>query len=184
MLFFHHLKICFNNYNQFLDQLYNNTTLLFSLKPSIADQIAEAIPHFSQVAMPGFGNIIRTRAWKVVIKTIASHAFKKTTAYAPAFEPQDCFPMMNSKDVVGQLLLPIHMIIPGFLEYFILEANIDQLVEANKLSTTLRDLTIRIFIASIREIDLYIATLQELHLTYVVFEKEKDCFYCKFGARA
>lgn len=80
MLFSHYLKVCFNNYNQFSDQLYNNTISLFSLKSPTADQMAEAIPHFPWVAMPGFGSTTRTQAWKVVVKTIASRAFKETTA--------------------------------------------------------------------------------------------------------
>lgn len=54
MLFFHHLEVCFNNYNQFSDQFYNNITSLLSLKLPITDQMVEVIPHFLQAVMPGF----------------------------------------------------------------------------------------------------------------------------------
>lgn len=62
MLFSHHLEVCFNNYNQFSDQLYNNLTFLFSLMPSTKDQMAEIIPHFLQVAMLRFESTTRILA--------------------------------------------------------------------------------------------------------------------------
>lgn len=120
----------------------------------------------------------------MVVKTITSCAFEKTTAYAPASEPQDCLPMMNSKDVLGRLLLLLYMMIPGFPERLALETNIDRLVEAYKLSAALRDSATRISIVSIGEMDLYIATLQQLLLARVVSEEEKHCLYQEFGARA
>lgn len=74
--------------------------------------------------------------------------------------------------------------IPGSPECLVLETDIDQLVEAYKLSAALLDSAIRISIASIGEMDLYIATLQQLRLAHVVSEEEKHCLHQEFGARA
>lgn len=52
------------------------------------------------------------------------------------------------------------MMIPSFPECLTLKTNIDRLVEAYKLSAALRDSATLISIALIREIDLYIGTLQ------------------------
>lgn len=57
--------------------------------------------------------------------------------YAPASKPQDCLLMMNSENMLSQLLLLLHMMITGFPERLTLKTDIDWLVEAYKLSAAL-----------------------------------------------
>lgn len=65
--------------------------------------------------MPGFGSSIRICTLKIVIIIIASCAFdKKKVIYILTLEPQNSLLVINNKDMLGQFLLILHIIISGF----------------------------------------------------------------------
>lgn len=139
-------------------------------------QIAAVILYFPRVAMPGFWSLTKAHAWKVGVKSVANHTLKEPNKCLLAFSPQDNLPLMNSKGVLGRLLLLLHMIIPKLLKRIALKINIIQLVGAYKLRAILCDLATRILIVQIDEIDVYIKTLQRLLLGHIVFERGEPIF--------
>lgn len=139
-------------------------------------QTAAVISYFPRVAMPGFWSLTKACAWKVVVKSVANHTLKEPNKCLLAFSPQDNLLLMNSKGVLGRLLVLLHMIIPELLKRMALKINIIQLVGAYKLRAILGDSATRILIVQIDEIDVYIKTLQRLLLGHIVFEEENQYF--------
>lgn len=90
------------------------------------------------------------------------------------FEPVDNLPVMSSTDVLGRLILLLHMMLPGSPERLALEVNIDRLVEAYKLVAALRDSSTP-SVAHIGEMDMYVTNLQRFRLAHVVSEEESQC---------
>lgn len=78
--------------------------------------------------------------------------------------------------MLDQHLLLLYMIISCFPKYLTLKTNINHLIEADKLSVILYNLTTQILIVLIRKMDLYITTLQRLCLVYIVFKKKTITF--------
>lgn len=91
----------------------------------MTNQIAATILHFSQVIISGFGSLTKICAWKVIIKAIASYIFEKPNWYVLVSKYQDNFLIINSKNVLGKLLLLLQMMILGFLKYMVLEIEIN-----------------------------------------------------------
>lgn len=89
------------------------------------------------------------------------------------FEPVDNLPVMSSTDVLGRLILLLHMMLPGSPERLALEVNIDRLVEAYKLVAALRDSSTP-SVAHIGEMDMYVTNLQRFRLAHVVSEEESQ----------